>query len=169
MRISGKTVFFALAGAALLGGGAAAVVESNTPPARAAEAQAQPPAVPVSVAKVESRAIVPWVDFSGRLEAVDRVSLRPRVAGQVLSVSFREGGLVNKGDVLVRLDPAPFAAESDRASAALASAEARLAYTRRELDRAKKLSQTGNITQSEVDNRTNAFRDADAAVRGAKA
>jgi len=84
-------------------------------------------------------------------------------------VQFREGGLVNKGDVLVRLDPAPFAAESDRAAAALASAEARLAYTRRELDRAKKLSQTGNITQSEVDNRTNAYRDADAAVRGAKA
>lgn len=164
-----KIILMTLATLSMIGAGIAAAVEFSRQPARAAQTEAAPPAVPVSVARVESRDLVPWEEFSGRLEAVDRVDLRARVAGQVLAVHFREGGLVNTGDVLVTLDPAPYAAAVARAEAQLASARARVVLTRRELDRATKLSQTGNIPQREVDTRTNAHHEATAAVRAAQA
>src|SRR5689334_13214998 len=55
---------------------------------------AAPAAIPVTVATIQPRRIGTWQEFSGRLEAVDRVDVRPRVAGAVQSVHFREGGLV---------------------------------------------------------------------------
>ncbi|RYE81988.1 MAG: biotin/lipoyl-binding protein, partial [Hyphomicrobiales bacterium] len=69
-------------------------------PAEAA-APAAMPAMPVSVAVVTSQPITPWNSFSGRLEAVDHVDLRSRVAGAIDKVNFKEGALVNKGDLLV--------------------------------------------------------------------
>ncbi len=165
-----RTALLTIAALSMVGSGVAAVIEFSGSQAKAAQAApAAPPAVPVSVARVESRDLVPWEEFSGRLEAVDRVDLRARVSGQVLSIHFREGGLVNKGDVLVTLDPAPYAAEVARAEAQLASAKARVTFTQRELERAQKLSQSGNIPLREVDNRTNAYREATAAVRAAQA
>src|SRR5687768_4760536 len=80
-------------------------------------AAATPPAVPVSVAKAESRRITTWESFSGRLEAIERVEIRPRVGGAILSAHFREGALVRKGDLLVTIDPEPFAAAVERAEA----------------------------------------------------
>jgi multidrug efflux system membrane fusion protein len=136
--------------------------------AKATEA-APPPAVPVSVAVVESRDIVPWEEFSGRLEAVERVEVRSRVAGQIQAVHFREGGLVKQGDLLVTIDPAPFAAEVARAEAQKASAEARLAFTKREYERARELSGSGTIPVRELDSRTNAYSEAQASLRAAQA
>lgn len=138
--------------------------------AKATEAaQAAPPAVPVSVAVVESRDIVPWEEFSGRLEAVERVEVRSRVAGQIQAVHFREGGLVKQGDLLVTIDPAPFAAEVARAEAQKTSAEARLAFTKREYERARELSGSGTIPVRELDSRTNAYSEAQASLRAAQA
>ncbi|MBU2408615.1 MAG: efflux transporter periplasmic adaptor subunit, partial [Gammaproteobacteria bacterium] len=59
---------------------------NNTPPAAAA-----PQATPVSVATVAATEIHAWDEFSGRLEAVERVDVRSRVAGAVQAVHFREG------------------------------------------------------------------------------
>ena len=78
--------------------------------ATAASAPAQAPAVPVTVAVVQSRDVTAWESFSGRLEAVDRVQVRPRVAGAIQSVHFREGALVKAGDLLFTIDPAPYQA-----------------------------------------------------------
>jgi multidrug efflux system membrane fusion protein len=136
--------------------------------AKATEAT-PPPAVPVSVAVVESRDIVPWEEFSGRLEAVERVEVRSRVAGQIQAVHFREGGLVKQGDLLVTIDPAPFAAEVARAEAQKTSAEARLAFTKREYERARELSGSGTIPVRELDSRTNAYSEAQASLRAAQA
>jgi multidrug efflux system membrane fusion protein len=136
--------------------------------AKATEAT-PPPAVPVSVAVVESRDIVPWEEFSGRLEAVERVEVRSRVAGQIQAVHFREGGLVKQGDLLVTIDPAPFAAEVTRAEAQKTSAEARLAFTKREYERARELSGSGTIPVRELDSRTNAYSEAQASLRAAQA
>ncbi|MBE0532619.1 MAG: efflux RND transporter periplasmic adaptor subunit [Rhodospirillales bacterium] len=136
--------------------------------AKATEA-APPPAVPVSVAVVESRDIVPWEEFSGRLEAVERVEVRSRVAGQIQALHFREGGLVRQGDLLVTIDPAPFAAEVARAEAQKASAEARMAFTKREYERARELSGSGTIPVRELDSRTNAYSEAQASLRATQA
>src|ERR1700759_5330363 len=59
-----------------------------------ATAAAAEPAGPVTIARIEPRQTVLWDDFSGRLEAIQRVELRPRVAGAILSTNFTEGALV---------------------------------------------------------------------------
>ncbi len=96
----------------------------------AADAPAATQAPPVSVAKVEQRDAMIWNEFSGRLEAVERVDIRSRVAGAVQAVHFREGSLVKAGDLLITIDPAPYAAEVERLKAQVAAAEARVGLTK---------------------------------------
>ncbi len=94
--------------------------------ATAASTPAETPAIPVTVAKVESRDVMRWEEFSGRLEAVDRVQIRSRVAGQIKAVHFREGALVKEGDPLFTIDPAPYQAAVAGAEGQVASAEAKV-------------------------------------------
>jgi membrane fusion protein, multidrug efflux system len=138
---------------------------SNTP------AQEQPAAVPVSVAVVEQRDVALWDEFSGRLEAVERVEVRSRVAGAIKAVHFREGALVKEGDQLITIDPEPYAAEVDRAKAQVLAAEARLAYAQKEQERARRLQQanSGAISESNVDQRVGAYREAEGNLRAAQA
>ena len=63
-----------------------------------------------------------WDEFSGRLEAVDHVEIRPRVSGYIKRVTFDEGQEVRKGEVLFQIDPRPYQAELDRATAELEQA-----------------------------------------------
>lgn len=163
-----KKMFWAAAAMVVGMGGVGALSYLPSQDAQATEA-AQPPAVPVSVAAVESRDIVPWQEFSGRLEAVDRVEVRARVSGQVQSVHFREGGLVKRGDLLVTIDPAPFQAELSGAEARVASAQASLAFTKREFERGQQLTGSGNMPVRELDNRSNAYAQAQADLRSAQA
>ena len=130
---------------------------------------AAPPAMPVSVATVVQSDVSTWDEFSGRLEAVERVDIRPRVAGTVQSVHFREGALVKKGDLLLTIDPAPYAAEVARAEAQVAAADARVSYTRSEFQRAQRLLDERAIAQREHDERSNARLEADANLRAAQA
>lgn len=128
-----------------------------------------PPATPVSVATVEQREIATWDEFSGRLEAIERVDIRSRVAGAVQAVHFREGALVKRGDLLITIDPDPYAAEVERARAQVVAAEARLAFTANELERGQRLAATQNIPQRDLDSRVNTRREAEANLRAAQA
>ena len=75
-------------------------------------AQAGPPPAPaVTVAQVLVRPVDDSDEFTGRLQAVDTIQLRPRVSGYVDSVHFKEGAIVRKGDLLFRIDPRPYQAE----------------------------------------------------------
>jgi multidrug efflux system membrane fusion protein len=138
-------------------------------PAQATAPAAAPAAVPVSVAAVIERQVVQWDAFSGRLEAVGGVDVRSRVAGTIESIHFAPGALVNKGETLIVIDPKPFAAEVARAEAAVAAAQARLALTASELTRAKALLEDRAVSQREFDERSNAQREAQAALQGAQA
>jgi multidrug efflux system membrane fusion protein len=129
----------------------------------------QPQAVPVPVAVIEEREVTTWDEFSGRLEAVERVDVRSRVAGQVQSVHFAEGALVKANDLLVRIDPEPYAAEVERAQAQVVAAQARVNYTRSERERAQRLWDDSAIARRELDERVNAAQEADASLRGAQA
>ena len=81
----------------------------------------------------------------------------------------REGALVNKGDLLITIDPAPYAADVERASAQVVAAQARQAFTRSEAERAQRLLDEKAIAQREHDERSNALREADANLRAAQA
>lgn len=132
-------------------------------------APAAPPAIPVSVATVEAREIVPWAEFSGRLEAIERVELRSRVAGVVEAVHFREGNLVKQGDLLVSIDQAPYLAELERVQAQVLAAQARVALAESENERGQQLSASRNLSQRDLDTRVNALREAQANLRAAEA
>lgn len=152
-------------GAALLG--AFFAVYPGTAPQ--AVAQTAPQATPVAVAEVGAQQIQAWQAFSGRLEAIERVELRPRVAGTVQRVYFREGALVKAGDLLVSLDPAPYAVEVARQRAQLDSSKARFAHAEREAARAETLWADRAIAQRELDDRLLTRADAQAQVAAAQA
>jgi len=134
-----------------------------------AAAGAPEQAVAVTIAVIEPRQTVLWDDFSGRLEAVDRVEIRPRVAGAILSTKFTEGALVKAGDVLFKIDPAPYAAEVDKATAQLEAAKARAAFTASEVERGAQLVGNAVVTRRDFDQRDNANREAIANVKAAEA
>lgn len=156
----------AVAGALTVAGLAAALMSHRA--SGAAPPQA-PQAMPVVATTVVPTQVTPWDEFSGRLEAVDRVDVRSRVAGAVQSVHFREGALVQAGDLLVAIDPAPYAAEADRANAQLLAAQARLDNASSELDRAQRLWEESAIAKRELDERVSARREAAANVSAAQA
>jgi multidrug efflux system membrane fusion protein len=172
-RPSNRKIFWissvALAGAAI--GLAVLLTAPSGGQTQNSQKDAPPPATPVSVAVVEQRDVAIWDEFSGRLEAIERVEIRSRVAGSVQAAHFREGALVKQGELLIIIDPAPYAAEVERAHAQVAGAEARLALTKREHDRSQQLQQSGSgvISQSSIDQRLSAYREAEAALRAAEA
>ena len=137
--------------------------------AASAPAAAPPPAVPVTVTAIEPRDVTTWQEFSGRLEAVDRVELRSRVAGAIQSVHFREGALVKAGDLLVKIDPAPFEAAVAQAESLVASAQAKLALAETELGRGETLQAKKVISQSDFAQRRSVHDEARANLRAAEA
>ena len=128
-----------------------------------------PSATPAIVAAVDSRDIFLWEEFSGRLEAIEHVDLRPRISGAIESIHFREGSLVRKGDLLFTIDPAPYIAEVEKAEAQIRAAEANLVFARSELDRGMKMTANQTIAQRDLDTRLNNVREAEANLSGAKA
>jgi len=129
----------------------------------------EPQATPVSVATVVQSDVSAWDEFSGRLEAVERVDIRSRVAGNIQSVHFREGALVKKGDLLLTIDPAPYAADVERADAQVAAAQARVTQAKGEQERSQRLWSEQAISKREFDERTNGKGEADANLRAAQA
>lgn len=153
-----------------IGAGAAYIVAPRlSAPAAIAAGPAAPAAVPVSVATVELKDTAIWSDFSGRVEAVGRVEIRPRAAGAIVQAHFREGALVKRNDLLFTIDPAPYFAEVQGAEAQLASAQARLVLAAKEQQRAQQLVGNGFTPQRDVDQRINEMRGAEANMRAMQA
>ncbi len=130
-----------------------------------------PPAAPtpVTVSVVAEQNVAQWEDFSGHLEAIDRVDIRPRVAGAISAIHFHEGALVKAGDLLVSLDAAPFQAEAAKARADVSAATARLTLATSEQARAQRLWDDHAIAQSELESRTNDLKAAQANLEAARA
>lgn len=135
-----------------LGGIAALVLAACSNPEAADEAAA--PAPPqVSVAQVVHERITEWDEFTGRLQAPQTVQLIPRVSGYIEQVHFNEGALVNKGDLLVQIDPRPFTTEVARLRAELQSAQSAALQAEKEHRRAEKLSSQRAISVELLDSR----------------
>jgi membrane fusion protein, multidrug efflux system len=121
--------------------------------ANTAAQQAPPPPPQVAVASVVERDVTEWDEFTGRLQAVDSVEVRPRVSGYVSAVRFSEGALVRKGDLLFQIDPRPFQAEVDRLKAELDRTHATVQRADSELARAGRLRSENAIASEEHDRR----------------
>lgn len=163
-----KTLVGLLAVAGLIGAGLNGCSDANSKdePKAAAAAPAGPP---VSAAIVVEKPVAETQEFSGRLEAVEIVEIRPRVSGYITSVNFKPGAEVKKGDVLFVIDPRPYQAEADRAGAAAAAARAKADLARLELQRAERLLADKAIAQREFDERASVQKELDAGARAAGA
>lgn len=130
---------------------------------------AEAPAPQVSVASALERNVTEWDEFTGRLEAVESVEVRPRVTGYIESVNFTEGSTVRKGDLLFVIDPRPYRADLSGAEAELARAVARAELTASDAARSEKLVDIKAVSREEYDERVNASREAKANVAAARA
>lgn len=132
-----------------------------------ATAQAAPPTVTYKLVTV--RTISDMQDFTGRLEAVEVVNVRPRVPGTLLTVHFKDGQHVNQGDLLFTIDPAPLETEVRQAQATLSGIQERQRLAAIEQDRARRLLETNSIAKREFDALDNAVREMAASLKGAQA
>jgi multidrug efflux system membrane fusion protein len=128
-----------------------------------------PPPPRVDVAAVISRDVVEWDEFTGRLEAVHAVAIRPRVSGYVTGIGFQEGTVVRKGDLLFEIDARPFKTEVDRLRAEVARANATVQRATTELERANRLSSEEAMTQEEHDRRASFAKESAAQVAAVEA
>jgi multidrug efflux system membrane fusion protein len=137
--------------------------------ARTAAQPADPPPPKVTVAKALAREVTEWDEFTGRLEAVNTVAIRPRVSGLVSAVRFQEGAVVGKGDVLFQIDPRPFQAQVDRLRAELLRARATVARATTELKRAGRLAAENAMSNEEHERRASFDQESRAQVGAVEA
>lgn len=114
---------------------------------------AQQPAPAVLVQPAELRSLGRQIEFIGRVQAPEKVSLRARVQGFLGPRIFVDGAKVKDGQTLFTIEPEPFQAAVDQRKAQLASAQATLLNADQQLARARELIRGGNIPQSTVDQR----------------
>jgi len=107
--------------------------------------------VPVLAAPAAKADVPVYLDAVGTIKALNTVTVRPQVDGKLLSVGFKEGDDVNKGDVLARIDPTTYQAQLNQAIGKKAQDEAQLANAKIDLDRYEKLAASNAINRQQAD------------------
>ena len=125
--------------------------------------------LPVNVVTVIEKEVNEWDEFTGRLEAVESVDIRPRVSGYITEVHIEAGAVIKKGDLLYVIDPRPYQADFDRAAAEFERMQAQLKLAQIELDRAKEVRTKNTISASEFDQKAATYQGASAAAASAEA
>ncbi len=128
-----------------------------------------PPPPAVTVAQPIVKDVVDWDDYVGRFEAIQSVEVRPRTTGYLSAVHFRDGQLVQKGQLLFTVDARPAEAALAQARAQLAQAQASLANARTEQARSQTLVTARAASQEELESRQATARSAAAQVAAAEA
>ncbi len=119
--------------------------------AASAWAQGGPPQVTVAV-PLASR-VAQWDEFTGRFEATARVEVRPRVSGYIDKVHFRDGSIVNQGDLLFTIDQRPFQLAVNSAQADVVRTKAQVVLDVADYERAQQLVKTAATPVRELDQR----------------
>jgi membrane fusion protein (multidrug efflux system) len=140
--------------------GAAACGKEEAPP---------PPPPDVKVATVLQKDVPIYVEAIGQTRGSTEIEVRARVEGFLQSVDFKEGTLVQKGQLLYRIDPRPFEAGLAQAKGALAEAQAQLARAHQDVVRYEPLVAKNAISRQEYETAVAVERAAEAAVDAAKA
>src|SRR6266850_1702643 len=126
---------------------------------------AAPPRVPVSVARVERRAVPYELDATGTVEPIRSVDVLPQVNGTILRVHFAEGDEVAAGQVLFEIDPRPYRAALQQTEGALLRDLTQALSAAREAARYRILAQTNTVTQEDYEQKQSTADAAAAAVR----
>jgi RND family efflux transporter MFP subunit len=129
----------------------------------------QLPPPTVTIAHPSKQKVVEWDEYTGRLDAVKTVNLFCQVTGYLKKVNFKDGAEVQQGQVLFEIDARPFEAVRDQAAAQEERAKVQLTLAKSEFERADKLRNSNAISAEEFDKKTQAMREAEAAVRLATA
>lgn len=136
---------------------------SATPGSTATE----PPSIPAI--RAAAQAVPDVLTFTGHIEAVHRVELRPRVSGPIVAVAYDEGTRVLAGTPLFRIDPRPYQALRDQAAAELQRARAARTLATQELNRARRLREDRAVSQEDLDRRAAEVATAEALETAARA
>jgi RND family efflux transporter MFP subunit len=128
-----------------------------------------PPPPTVTVAEPVRRTVFDSDEYVGRFAAVNSVEVRARVSGYLDGVHFRDGQTVKQGDLLFTIDKRPFQNTLEQARANLTLAKSNLAYTQSDLARGQQLVRDKTITEQTFEQRSQAYRNAQASVAGAEA
>lgn len=129
----------------------------------------QMPPAPVTLAPVEQRELVEWEEFTGRVEPMETVELKPRVSGYITEVHFDAGVLVKKGDVLFTIDQRPFETKLRATQAEVSRAKANADAMESEFKRVEELLEKKAIAPEQAEARTSAHLQAKAALEAAEA
>jgi membrane fusion protein, multidrug efflux system len=116
-------------------------------------AHGQSPPPQVTVATPLASRVAQWDEFTGRFEAVARVEVRPRVSGYIAQVNFRDGIIVNEGDLLFTIDQRPFQLAVESAQANVIRTKAQVLLDVADYDRAQQLVKTAATPVRELDQR----------------
>ena len=130
---------------------------------------AAPPLPMVTVAAPVQSEVSLWDDYVGRFEASRTVEVRPRVSGQIVAVHFKDGAIVQKGQLLFTVDPRPFTAALAEARAGVATARSELSLAETNLGRARRLLEANAVSQANVDQLSAQVQTARAALAAAQA
>tara|TARA_R110001592_G_scaffold357416_1_gene660482 strand:+ start:32706 stop:33845 length:1140 start_codon:yes stop_codon:yes gene_type:complete len=128
---------------------------------------AEPPSV--TVATPIAKNVTDWDEFTGRLAAVDTVEVRARVSGYVESVVFKEGAMVDEGELLYVIDSRPYQAALAEAKAQADRASVQLELASKDQSRVQRLFETHAISEEEFDTKTQEKRAAEATLQAARA
>lgn len=123
-----------------------------------------PPPPVVIVSEPVRRSVTDYDEYVGRFVAIDSVEIRARVSGYLDKIHFRDGAQVKQGDLLFSIDRRPFENTRDQARANLALAKSNLAFTESDLARGQQLVRDKTITEQSYEQRSQAFRNAQASV-----
>jgi multidrug efflux system membrane fusion protein len=128
-----------------------------------------PPPPAITAAPAIGRSVNEWDEFTGRIEAVGYVQVRPRVSGFIEKVTFTEGKEVKEGDVLFLIDQREYRDALDRAEAELTRARTQASLAKSEAERAEPLVKENAISREEYDARVSGSAEANAAIQAAEA
>ncbi len=119
--------------------------------------------------QVKTADVSPKRSYIGRVEAIKSVDLKPQITGYVEKVLFKEGGLVNEGDILFIIEQKRYLANVELRQAELDSAKANLVKTERDYKRQKSLSKQNYASKATLDSSESNYLQAKAAVAQAEA
>ncbi len=145
---------------------AGALFVTRHPGAQPAPAPKATPAIPVSIAKAERQDVPVWLRGIGTVQALNTVTVRARVDGTLMQVPVTEGQIVKQGTLLAVIDPRPYQAALDQATAKKAQDEAQLANAKLDLQRYTSLASQSFASRQQVDTQRMQVDQSTAALKG---